>query len=114
MAASSQIDVPSAEQAAKGFVGKVMEIFPSTVVPTGGTNPFPLLRDVDSEAKILNNVAAQLGDNTSASGTINLFTERAPCASCSNVIQQFQEKYPNIKINVMNSNGVIPPAKKGP
>jgi filamentous hemagglutinin len=54
----------------------------------------PLLRDVDSEAKVLNNVAAQLGDNPSAKGTINLLTERAPCASCSNVIQQFSGEVP--------------------
>ncbi|WP_076893414.1 deaminase domain-containing protein, partial [Burkholderia pseudomallei] len=60
---------------------------------------------------ILNNVAAQLGDNTSVSGVINLFTERPPCTSCSNVIQQFQNKYPNIKINVMDSNGVLKPSK---
>ncbi|MFG6965439.1 deaminase domain-containing protein [Burkholderia pseudomallei] len=42
---------------------------------------------------------------------INLFTERPPCTSCSNVIQQFQNKYPNIKINVMDSNGVLKPSK---
>jgi len=73
-----------------------------------------LNRAVDSEAKILNNIAAQLGDNTSVSGTINLLTERSPCASCSNLIQQFQAKYPNIKINVMDNGGVVPPTKKGP
>jgi filamentous hemagglutinin len=77
-------------------------------------NGTPLLRNVDSESKILNNVAAQLGENTSASGTINLLTERAPCASCSNIIQQFQAKYPNIKINVMDNGGVISPTKKEP
>ena len=115
MAASSQVDLPSAAQAASGFVGKVPETFPSSVVPTGGAKPFPLLRDVDSEAKILNNVAAKLGDNTSATGTINLLTERSPCASCSNVIDLFKAKYPNITINVFDNNGkLIPPTKKGP
>jgi hypothetical protein len=76
---------------------------------------FSLLnRSIDSEAKILNNIATKLGDNTSASGTINLLTERALCASCSNVIQQFQAKYPNITVNVMDNGGVMPPTKKGP
>lgn len=115
MAASSQVDLPSAAQAASGFVGKVPETFPSSVVPTGGAKPFPLLRDVDSEAKILNNVAAKLGDNTSTTGTINLLTERSPCASCSNVIDLFKAKYPNITVNVFDNNGkLIPPTKKGP
>ncbi|RKP44956.1 hemagglutinin repeat-containing protein [Trinickia fusca] len=113
MAASSQIANPTEAQQALGFVGQVQETFPSSSVWTGGNDPVLLNRSVDSEAKILNNVAAQLGDNTSVSGTINLFTERAPCASCSNVIQQFQEKYPNIKINVMDNGGVVKPTKPG-
>ena len=111
MAASSRIGTPTAEQVALGFVGEVSETFPSSVVPTASNPPLMLNRAVDSEAKILNNIAAQLGDNTSASGTINLLTERAPCASCSNVIQQFQAKYPNIEINVMDNGGVISPNK---
>lgn len=115
MAASSKVDAPNATQATNGFVGIVPETFPSTVVPTGGTSPVQLLRSVDSEAKILNNVAAQLGDNTAATGTINLLTERAPCVSCSNVIDLFKAKYPNITVNVFDNNGkVIPPTKKGP
>jgi hypothetical protein len=115
MAASSKVDAPTAAQTANGFVGLVPETFPSTVVPTGGTSPVQLLRSVDSEAKILNNVAAQLGDNTAATGTINLLTERSPCASCSNVIDLFRAKYPNITLNVFDNNGrLIPPTKKGP
>ena len=113
MAASSQIASPTAAQQAQGFVGQVQETFPSSSVWTGGNDPVLLDRSVDSEAKILNNIAAKLGDNTSASGTINLFTERAPCASCSNVIQQFQAKYPNITINVMDNGGVVKPTKPG-
>jgi filamentous hemagglutinin len=115
MAASSQVQAPTAAQAANGFVGIVPETFPSTVVPTGATPPVQLLRTVDSEAKILNNVAARLGDNTAATGTINLLTERPPCASCSNVIDLFRAKYPNITLNVFDNNGkLIPPTKKGP
>jgi filamentous hemagglutinin len=112
MAASSRIPTPTAAQQSLGFVGEVPEAFPSSVVPT--STGYPLNRVVDSEAKILNNVAAQLGENTSVTGTINLLTERAPCASCSNVIQQFQAKYPNITVNVMDNGGVIAPTKKVP
>ena len=112
MAASSQIPSPTAEQRALGFVGNVPETFPSTVVPTGGSPPYMLNRAADSEAKILNNIAAKLGDNTAATGTINLLTERAPCASCSNIIDQFKAKYPNVTVNVFDNGGVIRPTRK--
>ena len=72
-----------------------------------------LNRAVDSEAKILNNIAAQLGDNTSVMGNINLLTERPPCVSYSNVIDLFKAKYPNINVNVFDKGGVIRPTKKG-
>jgi len=112
MAASSRIE-PTAAQQSLGFVGEVPETFQSSTVLTADGRALP--RSGDSEAKILNNVAAQLGKNTSASGTINLLTERPPCASCSNIIQQFQAKYPKIKINVMDNGGAnIPPTRKGP
>ncbi|PSL93731.1 hemagglutinin repeat-containing protein [Pseudomonas sp. R9.37] len=113
MAASSRIGVATADQQALGFVGEVAETFPSTVVPTGSNPPQMLNRAVDSEAKILNNIAAQLGDNTSVMGNINLLTERPPCASCSNVIDLFKAKYPNITVNVFDNGGVIRPTKKG-
>lgn len=112
MAAYSGLNDVTAAQQASGLVGKVSETFTSSTVPLA--NGYPLLRDVDSEAKILNNVALQLGENTSARGTINLLTERAPCDSCSSVIQQFQAKYPNIKINVYDNGGkIISPANRG-
>ncbi|WP_190275146.1 hemagglutinin repeat-containing protein [Collimonas fungivorans] len=112
MAASSQINTPTITQQALGFVGQVPETFTSSAVPSA--SGVLINRAVDSEAKILNNVAARLGDNTSVAGTINLLTERAPCSSCSNIIQQFQTKYPNIIINVMDNNGIVlRPPKKG-
>lgn len=109
MAAFSRISEPSDKLLNLGFVGQVTEVFSSSVVSTGGKNPFPLLRDVDSEAKILNNIAVQLGDNTAVKGVINLLTERPPCVSCSNIIEQFQAKYPNIKLNVFDGGGLSLP-----
>jgi The BURPS668_1122 family of deaminases len=115
MAASSKIDIPTPVQRANGFVGEVPETFSSTALPTGSNPPFMLSRAGDSEAKILNNIAAKLGNNTSATGTINLITERAPCASCSNIIEKFKAKYPNINLNVFDNGGAnIPPTRKSP
>ena len=40
-----------------------------------------------------------------AVGKIKLFTELPPCSSCSSVIAQFTEKYPNIIIEVIDNGG---------
>ncbi len=109
MTAFSRIDDPTPSQRAAGFVGEVPETFASSTVPTDSTRPFLLNRSIDSEAKILNNIAVQLGENTSAKGVVNLFTERAPCLSCSQVIKKFQTNYPGIKINVYDNSGKIVP-----
>jgi hypothetical protein len=67
--------------------------------------PDSWLRDVDTEYKILESVAQTLGDNHAAKGKINLFTERAPCASCNPIINQFRERYPNVQLNVFWDQG---------
>ncbi|MEO3959199.1 hemagglutinin repeat-containing protein [Chromobacterium piscinae] len=112
MAASSRLDNPSLAQQGRGFVGLVNEKFPSSSVITADGRD--VHRSTDSEAKILNNIATQLGDNFSIVGTINLMTERSPCESCSNVIQQFRQKYPNVTVNIFDNGGKnIMPSKKG-
>ncbi len=58
----------------------------------------------DTESKILEEIASKLGNNTDATGAIQLFTERQPCASCSSVIAQFRNKYPNIELTVVDAN----------
>lgn len=58
-------------------------------------------RYYDSEFKLLNYIANQLGPSSKKiRGTINLHSERPPCISCSSVIAQFREAFPNIKINI--------------
>lgn len=57
-----------------------------------------MTRAFDSEVKILEDIAKDLPPN--ARGTISLYTERAPCFSCQGVIQQFQSRFPGIKLNV--------------
>lgn len=54
----------------------------------------------DTEVKILEKVAKQLEKTPDAQGTINLFTERYPCTSCIEVIDQFKSKFKNIDINI--------------
>jgi hypothetical protein len=62
------------------------------------------LRDSDTEYKILNDLAARLGNNTNVSGKVKLFTEGDPCDSCSTVISEFANKYKNIEIEVVHNN----------
>lgn len=80
----------------------VVKIFPASVELT--LDNAPILRDVDTEYKILTEIAVKLGNQTSR-GKILLFTERPPCNSCSNVIEMFANRY-NIDIEVVHNNGV--------
>ncbi|MCC3318095.1 deaminase domain-containing protein [Nocardia africana] len=78
---------------------------PTSTVPTP-ENPVlepqsedgSVARPTDSEFKILDNLAQQL--RPGAKGTINLYTERPPCDSCLNVIEQFKHKYPGVEVVV--------------
>ncbi|WP_430542055.1 deaminase domain-containing protein [Stenotrophomonas maltophilia] len=59
-----------------------------------------VLRDVDGEFKVLEDVARTLGENRAATERINLFSELKACASCSGVIIRFGERYPEIQLNI--------------
>ncbi len=59
-------------------------------------------RAVDTEAKILEEIASRLGNNPNATGTIQLLTENPPCASCQSVFQQFRQRYPNIQLKILD------------
>ncbi len=75
----------------------------------GGNN---YLRDGDTEYKILNDLAERVGDNYKAKGKIKLFTEKDTCDSCNLIIQQFNDKYPDITIEVIhNADEMILPNK---
>lgn len=63
-------------------------------------------RDIDSEFKILNYIADELGNNTEISGKIVLFTELDCCASCSNTIIEFLNRYKNISIDVISNSNI--------
>lgn len=64
------------------------------------SGPGGYLRDVDTEFKILENVAQRLGPNSNVPGRIDLYTEKLTCPSCSSVIMDFRIRYPNIQLNV--------------
>ena len=58
------------------------------------------VREVDTEYKILEEMAAHLPD-TAVKGRVKLYTDLPPCASCWNVILQFLAEYPNIQMQVL-------------
>ncbi len=65
------------------------------------------LRNTDSEFKILNRLANQLGAEKGGvypevTGEITIVSERNFCPSCEGVINQFQQMYPNVKVNTVN------------
>ena len=100
------MESPTPQLLEKGFVGKVENpIFESMTI--NNSKGIPINRSTDTEAKILNNIANQLGNNSNAKGSITLFTEREPCASCAINIDQFRKKYPNIDLNIVDSNGYL-------
>jgi len=108
MAAHSQISVADS---GKGLIGSGSGNFVADSVPNKAGDM--VRRDIDTEYKILDNIADQLGRNTSAKGTVNILTEKAACASCLNVAEQFRAKYPNITVNIFDNQGVMlrPPRK---
>jgi hypothetical protein len=57
-------------------------------------------RNVDTEFKILEDMASRL-KNTSATGSVRLFTELYPCPSCWNVMKQFLATYTNVQMQVL-------------
>jgi filamentous hemagglutinin len=71
-------------------------------------------REVDTEFKILEDFAQKHIDNQNVQGYINLFTERAPCASCSNVIEeQFAKLFPGVDVRIYHNNGQVTIYKAG-
>ncbi|OKP48694.1 filamentous hemagglutinin [Serratia marcescens] len=88
----------------KGFVGKGKENFKYETLLTDDGRPVP--RRIDSEYKILDNLADKLGSNYSAKGSVTIFTEKPACDSCLGVVKQFESRYPGVKIDVLDNNGV--------
>ncbi|HEJ6942442.1 TPA: DUF637 domain-containing protein [Serratia marcescens] len=114
-AAVAQIDIPGMpktlaahsgiDKAEKGFIGEGNGNFKFKIIDNA--KDIPIARNTDSEYKILDNLADKLGSNVSAKGKVIIFTERAACESCLGVVDQFQKKYPGIKVEVLDNNNVM-------
>jgi hypothetical protein len=61
-------------------------------------------RAYDSEYKLLEELASRYAETPGVKGRVDLVTERAPCASCSDVISQFRIRFPNIAITVNHTD----------
>lgn len=57
-------------------------------------------RDQDTEFKILEALTEALPDSE-ATGTVVLFTDLPPCASCRGVMRQFLDRHPNIRLKIL-------------
>ena len=78
-----------------------------TATEATGSNGQTWLRNVDSEYRMLNNLAHELGAKPGhiypqVRGNLTIVSEHPYCSSCSNVIQQFQTMFPNIKLTLIN------------
>ena len=61
----------------------------------------------DTEAKILEDIASKIKD-PNIKGEINLYSELDTCQSCINIILEFRDEYPNIKLNISTNNTITP------
>ncbi|WP_337047939.1 DUF637 domain-containing protein [Serratia liquefaciens] len=114
-AAVAQIDVPGMPKtlaahsriakAEKSFIGDGNQNFKYESIKNA--DGMLISRNTDSEYKILDNLADKLGNNVSAKGRVTIFTERAACESCLGVVDQFQKKYPGIKVEILDNNDVM-------
>ncbi|MFE1745809.1 deaminase domain-containing protein [Coleofasciculus sp. H7-2] len=92
---SGELIAISGQSNRSGTVGLLQEpLFETFEVPPGHS------RGYDSEYKLLEELASRYAQTPEVEGIINLFTERPPCDSCSNVIQQFRRRFPNIILTV--------------
>ncbi|MCE0450519.1 deaminase domain-containing protein [Brevibacillus sp. AF8] len=112
--AHSQVEKHSGNPNIKDISGLPDDpIFEATTAPNA--LGIESLRIDDTEYKILNEIAKDLGNNTNARGKITMFTEKDTCGSCNYIIRQFTEKFKNIQIEVLHNQGnpIVPTKKTG-
>jgi The BURPS668_1122 family of deaminases len=79
------------------------EIHIFDAIPVQGGNGREWLRITDSEYRMLNKLASDLGGSrgvvlTNITGELKIVSENPYCASCTGIIQQFHEMFPKIKL----------------
>lgn len=57
------------------------------------------MRDNDTEYKMLTYIANQLGGPSNVSGSLTMHSTQQACFSCTSVIGQFAQEFPNVRIN---------------
>jgi len=78
-------------------------------LPVGGVGEY--IRDVDAEAKILEEVTHMTQPGTK--GTLRVFTEKEPCKACAEAFKNLQKHRPNLTIEIHWKGGsTILPAKE--
>ncbi|WP_433728549.1 deaminase domain-containing protein [Nocardia sp. CA-129566] len=82
---------------------------PSGTVGTSGNPVFNptdeygvAYRPTDSEYKILEDLATRLKPDSK--GVVELYTENEPCPACNSVIEQFRQRFPEVRLNVTYTN----------
>ncbi len=78
-----------------------------TAIAVEGTSGASWLRNTDSEYKMLNRLAFDLGatpGNTylNVNGSLTIVSEFTYCASCQGIIQQFNTMFPNINLTLID------------
>lgn len=79
------------------------EIHIFDAISVQGANGSEWLRITDSEYRMLNKLASDLGAVKGETypniiGELKIISENQYCASCKGIIQQFNEMYPNVKL----------------
>jgi hypothetical protein len=74
-----------------------------TAIQVEGSNGGTWLRNTDSEYKMLNKLANDLGGTPNTvkaniNGELKIISENPYCASCTGIIQQFHDMFPNLKL----------------
>ncbi|MEV2226462.1 deaminase domain-containing protein [Nocardia vinacea] len=94
---ASRLESVSGETSPSGTVEVPKNPVFSPMDETGAT-----IRPADSEYKILEDLATRLRPDSK--GVVDLYTENQPCDACTNVIDQFRQKFPGVKLNVTYTN----------
>ena len=86
----------SGQQSRPGTVGAPL-LRKFTAVSTGKNS-----RLYDSEVKLLEDFALKFHNSPNVKGTLTLTSEQTFCTSCTGIIKQFKEAFPNIQLNLIN------------
>jgi hypothetical protein len=94
---ADRLGAVSGETSPSGTIGTPTNPILRPIDDTGFVN-----RPTDSEYKILEDLASRMKPDSK--GVIDIYTENAPCEACDNVINEFRDKFPGVRLNVTYTN----------